>query len=75
MWLCIVYTATNVTIGLQQTMYTVMEDTATVFLCASVLVGNIAGRTISIDYQTLDNRAEGKYLIILCIIILCNFIP
>ena len=53
-------TATEVTIGLQHTAYAVTEDTGLVFVCVDILSGSIAGRTISIDYHTSDDVAEGK---------------
>ena len=57
--LCSISAATDVTIGLQQTMYTVTEDISAVFVCVDVVSGSIAGRTITIDYQTMDDGAEG----------------
>ena len=49
-------------IGLQQTSYTVMEDDNIVLVCTAVETGSIAGRTITIDYQTTDGGAQGmKY--------------
>ena len=56
------YTVTQVMIGLQQTSYTVMEDDNIVLVCTAVETGSIAGRTITIDYQTSDGGAQGmKY--------------
>ena len=40
-------------------MYSVEEEDSFVFVCASVLAGSTAGRTISIDYQTTDGDAQG----------------
>ena len=53
-------TVTPVTIGLEQTAYTVIEDDTIVLVCTAVQSGSIAGRTITIDYATADDTAEGK---------------
>ena len=53
------YTATQVMIGLQQTSYTVKEDNTIVLVCTAVKSGSIAGRTITIDYQTVNGDAQG----------------
>ena len=53
------HTATQVMIGLQQTSYTVMEDNNIVLVCTAVATGSIAGRTITIEYQTSDGGAQG----------------
>ena len=47
------------TIGLQRTAYTVIEDDTIVLVCTAVQSGSIAGRTITIDYATADDTAEG----------------
>ena len=47
-------------IGLQQTGYTMSEDNSIVLVCTAVESGSIAGRTISIDYQTANGGAQGK---------------
>ena len=60
-FICLIhFTVTEVTLGLQQTAYTVTEDDSTAFLCAEIILGSIAGRTITIDYETTDNGAEGE---------------
>ena len=56
------YTATQVTIGLQQTSYTVTEDQTIVLICTAVEAGSIAGRTITIDYQTVNGDAQGNIM-------------
>ena len=47
------------TIGLQRTAYTVIEDDTIVLVCTAVQSGSIAGRTITIDYATADDTAQG----------------
>ena len=54
-------TATQVMIGLQQTSYTVMEDIGTILACTTVKSGSAAGRTITIDYQTVNGDVQGEY--------------
>ena len=50
--------STDVTIGLSQTVYSVVEgENGTI--CISVLSGDIAGRTITISYQTEHGDAQG----------------
>lgn len=53
-------TVTLVTIGLEQTAYTVLEDNTIVLVCTAIQSGSIAGRTLTIDYATADDSAEGK---------------
>ena len=50
-----------VTIGLQRTSYTVTEDDALVLVCTEVESGSIAGRSITVNYQTANNDAVGMY--------------
>ena len=47
------------TIGLQQTEYKVTEDQTIVLVCTAVKSGSISGRTVTIDYQTLNGGAQG----------------
>ena len=47
------------TIGLQQTSYRVAEDNTIVLVCTDVESGSIAGRTITIDYETTSDSAQG----------------
>ena len=47
------------TVGLHQTAYTVTEGNAIVLVCTAVLSGDIAGRTLTIDYNTADGDARG----------------
>ena len=54
--------AIQVTIGLQQTSYTVTEDNTTVLVCTAVESGSIAGRTITIEYQTVNGDAHGTVM-------------
>ena len=49
------------TIGLQQTAYSVYETDEYQVVCAEVLSGDIAGRNIMIDYITTSDTAEGEY--------------
>ena len=60
------YTATQVTVGLQQTSYTVTEDHTLLLVCTTVESGSIAGRTITIDYQTADGDAQGNITVDKC---------
>lgn len=53
------FTASQVTIGLQWTSYTVMEENDIVLACTAVESGSTAGRTITIDYQTVNGNAQG----------------
>ena len=48
-------------IGLQKTSYTVTEENTVVLMCTEVVSGSIAGRTITVNYQTANNGAEGIY--------------
>ena len=50
------------TVGLQQTAYTVTEGNVIVLVCTAVLSGDIAGRTLTIDYNTADGDARGNNL-------------
>ena len=52
--------ATSVTIGLQKTSYSVYETDEYQVVCAEVLSGDIAGRSIDIEYVTTSDAAEGK---------------
>ena len=51
-------TATPVTIGLQQTAYSVYETDEYQVVCAEVLSGGIARRNITIDYKTTSDTAS-----------------
>ena len=53
-------TATTVTIGLQETSYSVYETDEYQVVCAEVLSGDIAGRNIVIEYSTESDTAEGR---------------
>ena len=53
-------TDTSVTIGLQQSYYSVREDGGFLQVCVEILSGDTEGRTISLDYTTVDGTAEGK---------------
>ena len=57
-------TATPVTIGLQQTAYSVYETDEYQVVCAEVLSGDIAGRNIKIDFITTSDTAS-MYIIML----------
>ena len=52
--------ATSVTIGLQETSYSVYETDEYQVVCAEVLSGDIAGRNIVIEYSTESDTAEGR---------------
>ncbi|CAI8044559.1 hypothetical protein GBAR_LOCUS24698 [Geodia barretti] len=55
---------TNVTIGLSQTVYSVVEEEGVAVVCTSVLSGTTSGRMFSISYQTTngDARAPADYI-------------
>ena len=59
-YLSLCSTATSVTIGLQKTSYSVYETDEYQVVCAEVLSGDIAGRSIDISYITEGDTAEGK---------------
>ena len=46
-------------IGLQNSYYSVREDGGLLQVCVEVLSGDINGRTISLNYTTIDGSAEG----------------
>ncbi|CAI8052161.1 Adhesion G-protein coupled receptor V1, partial [Geodia barretti] len=48
---------TDVAIGLEQTVYSVTESDSFALVCTTVLSGSIAGRTLSIGYQTAEDSA------------------
>ena len=47
------------TIGLSQTVYSVVEEEGVAVVCTSVLSGTTSGRMFSISYQTTDGDARG----------------
>ncbi|CAI7997308.1 Putative molluscan insulin-related peptide(s) receptor [Geodia barretti] len=53
-----------VTIGLSQTVYSVVEEEGVAVVCTSVLSGTTSGRTFSVSYQTVDGdaKAPGDYM-------------
>ena len=55
-----IYTATEVTVGLQQTMYSVKESDGMQLVCTRIISGSVAGRTITISYETADGVARGE---------------
>ena len=50
-----------VKIGLEKGFYSIGEDSGEVEVCVELKSGDIAGRSISIDYETLDGSADGMY--------------
>lgn len=50
-------------VGLEQGFYSVNEDSGIVQVCTEVKAGDIAGRSISVQYATLDGSANGIYYI------------
>lgn len=58
-----IFAATLVTIGIQHTAYTVTEGNNIILLCTAVEAGSIAGRTITIEYETVDGSAQGIHII------------
>ena len=57
-----ILTATPVRIGLQQTMYSVLETNGYQVVCAEVQSGDIAGQTIELNYSTTSGTALGILL-------------
>ena len=53
------FSATLVTIGLEQTAYFVYETDEYQVVCVKVISGDIAGRNINIDYITTSDTAQG----------------
>ena len=53
------------TLGLQQTAYTVTESDAIVIVCTAIQSGSVGGRTITIDYETVDGDALGKFPVLI----------
>ena len=49
-------------IGLQQGYYSTEEGGSFVQVCVEVESGDISGRSISIDYTTVDGSAQGTIL-------------
>ena len=64
----IIDTDTPVTIGLQQGYYSILEGSKLVQVCVQVVSGEIAGRSISIEYTTLNGSADGIILVHVCIV-------
>ena len=56
------FAVTDVTIGLQQTVHSVTEGDSFALVCTAVLSGGTAGRTLTFDYETSDDSAEGSYI-------------
>jgi len=54
-----ILTATPVTIGLQQTVYSVLETDGHQVVCVEIQSGDIAGRTIEFNYSTTNGTAQG----------------
>ena len=52
--------SSDVTVGLSQTVFSVVEDEGEAVVCTSVISGTTVGRTFSISYQTTDGEAQGK---------------
>ena len=48
------------TVGLQQTVYSVRESDGVQLVCTTVLSGSVAGRTITMNYETEDGVAVGE---------------
>lgn len=51
-------TTSQVSIGLQQSYYSTAES-GSIQVCVDVLSGDITGRSVSLNYTTLDGSAEG----------------
>ncbi|CAI8052979.1 Extracellular matrix protein 3, partial [Geodia barretti] len=52
--------ATDVTMGLSQTIYSVQEEDSFALVCTAVISGSTAGRSIDINYQTTDGDAQAS---------------
>ena len=50
----------TVTLGLQRSYYSSEEDIGSLQICVEVSSGELAGRTISLSYSTIDGIATGK---------------
>ena len=50
-----------VTVGLEKGFYSTGEDSGELEVCVEVKSGDIAGRSITFDYTTLDGSANGIY--------------
>ena len=57
----ITFTATPVTIGLQRTAYSVYETDDYKVVCADTLSGDLAGRSIKINYNYNYNWHSTRY--------------
>ena len=55
------YADVPVTIGLQGGYYSISEDSGSVQICVEVVSGDTAGRSLSINYTTVDGSARGSY--------------
>ena len=55
LFLCVASTNSPVTIGLQESQYTVSESEEYQFVCAEVQSGDVAGRDIEINYVVEDS--------------------
>ena len=53
------YADIPVTIGLQEGFYSTSEDSGSVQICVEVVSGDTAGRSLSINYTTVDGSARG----------------
>ena len=50
-----------ITIGLQKGYYSVSEDIGLLQVCVEVESGDIAGKSILLNYTTIDGSAKGIY--------------
>ena len=70
---CSFLVSTAVTIGLQQSYYSTMEDQGPVEICIMVLSGEITGMSYIINYTTTAGLAEGRCsCIVLVNTLLCD---
>ena len=57
--LCFAFIALSLTIGFQQGYYSTREGNDLLRMCVEVVSGDIAGRSVSLNYTTIDGSAEG----------------
>ena len=55
----IVIDDTAVTVGLESGYYSVIENDGVVQVCLGVISGVLNGRTVSLDYLTINGSAKG----------------
>ena len=54
-----IYVDIPVTVGLQQGYYSTSEDSGSIEICVEVESGDTSGRSLSLNYTTVDGSARG----------------